>query len=246
MAFNLYSNYYDALYSDKDYIEEAAYIVKKLSNNGVSTGNILEFGCGTGIHGRLLGNSGYSVHGIDQSRQMIEIAKTSTSFTCQIGDIRTVELGKKFNGIISLFHVMSYQTENSDVNAVLSNANKHLDVGGTFIFDFWYLPAVLSQKPECRIKKMENGNASIIRFAQPEIHYNSNLVDVNYTILIKDLKTNESEEIFERHSMRYFTLPEISLFCEVNGFRIKQAEEFLSSQAPSEETWGICVVLEKV
>ena len=90
MAFNIYSNYYDALYSDKDYIEEVAYIVKKLSINGVSSGNILEFGCGTGIHGQLLDDSGYSVHGVDKSSQMIDIAKSSSSFTCQTGDIRTV------------------------------------------------------------------------------------------------------------------------------------------------------------
>ena len=53
-VFNAYSKYYDLLYLDKDYIGEAKYVEKQLKNNGINKGDILEFGSGTGKHGRLL------------------------------------------------------------------------------------------------------------------------------------------------------------------------------------------------
>ena len=246
VLFDLYGAYYDALYSDKDYSAETDYIVKTFKSNGLKDGEILEFGCGTGRHGRLLGKSGYLVHGVDLSQQMIDLAESSDQFSCEQGDIRTVSFGKKFDAVVSFFHVMSYQVSNTDVNAVFSNASKHLKKGGLFIFDFWYQPAVLSQIPENRLKKMSMGDVTISRVAEPMMFPNENRVDVNYTIFVADVKQNKFGEISECHSMRYFSLPEIDLFCKINGFKRIQAEEFESGKAPSTDTWGVCVILEKL
>jgi hypothetical protein len=47
-VFKAYSRYYDLLYSDKDYESEVKYILHLLKRNGVTKGNILELGSGTG------------------------------------------------------------------------------------------------------------------------------------------------------------------------------------------------------
>jgi hypothetical protein len=39
-------------------------------------------------------------------------------FQCLAGDIRTVQLGCTFDAVLSLFHVVSYQIGNADVQAV--------------------------------------------------------------------------------------------------------------------------------
>ena len=54
------------------------------------------------------------------------------------GDIKTY-LEKKFNAVISIFHVVSYQTSNNDVFDLLNNASRHLNKGGLFLFDVWYI-----------------------------------------------------------------------------------------------------------
>ena len=60
--FNAYGSYYDLLYRDKDYSAEADYIAKLLARYGESSGaELLEFGSGTGKHGRLLAERGYRV-----------------------------------------------------------------------------------------------------------------------------------------------------------------------------------------
>lgn len=124
--FNAYSKYYDLLYMDKDYFAEARYIQNLLVKYGVNRGSLLEFGSGTGKHGVLLVDQGYVVHGVELSFDMVSQASKADNFTCQQGDIRHIKLGQYFDAVISLFHVISYQTTNEDLSRVFGNANTHL------------------------------------------------------------------------------------------------------------------------
>jgi hypothetical protein len=42
---------------------------------------------------------------------------------------------------------MSYQIETNEIEAVFKKVSEHLAIGGLFLFDFWYGPAVLSDSP---------------------------------------------------------------------------------------------------
>ena len=50
---------------------------------------------------------------------------------------------------------------NADLLAAFATAREHLNPGGVFIFDCWYGPAVLAERPSVRIKRMEDGATSI-------------------------------------------------------------------------------------
>jgi SAM-dependent methyltransferase len=243
--FNLYGHYYDLLYRDKDYSEEVKYITSLLIRHGISSGELLEFGSGTGKHGSLLAELGYRVHGIERSPEMVALADVKPGFSCEVGDICTSSMGHIYDGVISLFHVVSYQTVNSDVLAVFKNAAMHIKSGGVFIFDFWYSPAVYSQKPVVRIKRIDDSEVQITRIAEPVIDLNSNRVDVNYTIFVRSIASGEFNVLNEVHPMRHFSLPEIDLLAHSTGFERVAAEEFLTGAQPSGSTWGVCVVLKK-
>jgi SAM-dependent methyltransferase len=245
-VFNAYSRYYDLLYRDKDYAGEAAYIQNILSRYGVSKGALLEFGSGTGKHGRLLAAHGYAVHGIERSAEMVGEAETVPGFTCQQGDIASATMCRHYDAVLALFHVISYQTSNAQLQSVFANAAVHLKPGGLFIFDFWYSPAVYAQKPVARIKRMADGEVEIIRIAEPVIHPNENRVDVNYTIYARDLGTGVAQTLQETHPMRHFTLPEIDILAGVNGFEVLATEEFLTGDNPGESTWGVCAILKRI
>jgi len=146
-VFNAYSRYYDLLNGDKDYDAEADYVCRLLRIHGVNSGDLLEFGSGTGKHGALLAERGYKVHGIERSAAMVAASQLAIGFTCQQGDITTTNIGRPFSAVLSLFHVISYQTTNQKMQAVFANAAAHLNSGGLFIFDFWYSPAVYINDP---------------------------------------------------------------------------------------------------
>jgi SAM-dependent methyltransferase len=242
--FNNYSHYYDFFYQDKDYEKESSYVVNLLKKYEISNGHILEFGSGTGKHACLLCEKGYNVHGIELSTEMIARAKKHINFTCQQGDIAKVILDRSFDAVISLFHVISYQTENSQIKAVFKNAAKHLLTGGLFIFDTWYSPAVHYLQPSVKIKRFKNDQVSIVRIAEPDYYPNENLVDVNYTFFLKDC--NSSNQFKETHTMRHFSIPEIDFLADMYGFQRIEAHEFVTKKNPSENTWGVCFILKKI
>ena len=244
-VFNAYSRYYDLLYRDKNYIAEVDYIADLLEYFGVSGKRLLEFGSGTGKHGRLLAQRGYEVTGIERSAEMVAQADVVPGFSCQQGDICTVQLDQAFDAVLSLFHVVSYQTTNDAVQAVFARAAEHLEAGGLFVFDVWYSPAVYAQKPEVRVKRMADEVTEITRIAEPEIFPNENRVNVNYTIFARDLVSGEEETMTETHPMRHFSMPELELLAQMSGFAVVGTEEFLTGSKPSEETWGVCFVMKR-
>ncbi len=243
--FNKYSQYYDLLYKDKDYKGETDYIeslINKYSQNQVKT--ILDLGCGTGRHDSLLTERGYTVTGIDLSEQMIEIARKNESekLHFQVGDVRNIQLENRFDAVISLFHVASYQTTNSDLLNYFATARKHLNENGVFIFDFWYGSAVLTDRPTVRIKKKETNEISVIRLTQPEMFPNENKINVNFETLIEDKQTKQIERITETHTMRYLFLPELELLLNQTGFKIESSFQWLTAQPLGFESWYGVVV----
>lgn len=248
-VFNIYARYYDLLYKDKDYAGEVEYIHDLIQKYNPGAKSILDLGCGTGKHDFLLAEKGYSVTGVDQSEEMLAIANsnlsalTSTS-TFMHGDVRNIRLNKTFDVVISLFHVMSYQTTNDDLKAAFGTAKVHLKKGGIFIFDFWYGPAVLTDRPSVREKKLEDEELIVHRTAAPVMHPNENIVDVNYEVIIIERKTGITKKLKETHKMRYLFLPELDFMLKNLGFKTLDALEWMSSdrQLSFDSWYGISVV----
>jgi SAM-dependent methyltransferase len=252
MVFEKYALYYDLLYQDKDYQKETNFILSLLKKHQPESKKILEFGAGSGIHGRLLANTGFLVSGIERSQQMIDIGLSSNqgkdlniNFSCTQGDCTSAFVGDDFDTVISLFHVLSYQTSNEKILAMLNNAYRHLKPGGVFIFDYWHAPAVWHIGPTLRVKRVSNQQLSITRIAEPECLREQNIVKVKYQTFVEDLKNKHISEIKETHEMRAFDTEEIKEFASQTGFSLLHSEEWLTSQTPSKDTWGVCTTLQK-
>lgn len=251
-SFGTYSQYYDLLYADKDYAAEVDYVCALLHKyGGGNLHTILELGSGTGVHAELMSLNGFAVHGVELSEQMLERARRredlgndSVRF-CQ-GDARNYRAGRQFDAVISLFHVLSYQTTDKDLRSMLATAAVHLDVGGLFVFDFWYGPAVLRQGPSVRVKRLQNEFVSVVRIAEPVLHDAECVVDVHYTIFAEDVVKGCIDKLQEIHYMRYFFLRELDDHLEQAGFSRLVAEEWLSGAQPSTSSWGVSMVCKKI
>ena len=153
-------------------------------------------------------------------------------------DIRDFSIEQSFDAAIALFHVMSYQTETEGFLAVLRNVWSHLKENGVFIFDAWYGPAVLTEKPEVRVRRLENEKYRITRIAEPVARFNENIVDVHYDVFVESKRDFKFKKINEIHSMRYYFLPEVRLMLNICGFRLEKACEFMTDCELGERTWG--------
>lgn len=249
-VFGAYSQYYDLLYKDKDYAGEAEYVRSLIERYRPGARSLLDLGCGTGRHALLLARHGYAITGVDRSPEMLVAAKEqATKLPAGIpqpefmeGDVRTVRVGKRFDVVVSLFHVMSYQTSNEDLKAAFATAKEHLAPGGTFIFDCWYGPAVLSERPSARERHLEDEHIRVTRRAEPVSYATRNCVDVNYHVVIDSKATGARDELRETHTMRYLFSPEIELFLEQAGLRLADSAEFQSNRPLGFDTWSAVFV----
>lgn len=223
--FKDYAYYYNAFYQNKNYKEEARQIDSLLQQYGNNIRHVINFGCGTGRHDLELAKLGYQCEGIDMSPLMIEIAKKNAEkeeldIPFSLENVQKFEPERKYDAVISLFHVMSYQTKNQDILSAFASARKSLDKGGIFLFDVWYGPGVLSDRPSVRVKEAEDHERKLIRVAEPEMNDKKNTVSVHYNVLIIDKKTNKAQALNEVHDMRYFFVPELDWMLHETGFEL--------------------------
>ncbi|RQO71506.1 SAM-dependent methyltransferase [Pedobacter sp. KBW01] len=245
--FKLYSKYYDLLYRDKDYLAETNYLVSLIEQYRPQSKSIIELGSGTGKHANLLSAKGYQIVGLERSAEMVEIANRSKAahVDFKVANIADFEIGQSFDVALSLFHVISYLTNNQSLINTFNNVHRHLNTGGLFIFDVWHSAAVHFQVPEKRTKTLRDENILATRHADPVIYPELNIVEVNYDIVVEDLGNGQQTSISEQHPMRHFSQPELELLAYATGFEIIHTEEFLSKASPSQNTWGVCYILRK-
>jgi len=251
-VFGEYSRYYDLLYRDKDYKAEADFVAGLILRYMPHASTILDLGCGTGIHASFLVQNGYTVCGLDFSEEMLKSAQERRSSLSRElasrleflhGDVRTIRLNRQFDVVISLFHVMSYQTTNEDLLAAFKTVREHLRPAGIFIFDCWYAPAVLTEKPSVRIKRLEDDEVFLTRIAEPKIHPNENTVNVYYQTFIRNKKNARTQELQEMHCMRYLFKPEIQFLCSLHNLEVVDHGEWKSWREPGFDTWSVCFVV---
>jgi len=248
-----YAGVYNLIYRDKDYgtkCEMLDRLFKRYDNNSISS--VLDLGCGTGNHAFPVSRRGYEVVGVERSDDMFAIAQQRLSedasgrITFRQGDIRNIQLGRRFDSALLMFAVLGYQVENADVLSTLKTARAHLKPGGLLIFDVWYGPAVLLQRPSERVKVMGSGEDRIIRVASGELDVARHTCAVRFHVwrLAGERLLAETEET---HLMRYFFPLELNLFLECSGFDLIRIGAFPDfDQDPGEATWNILAVARAV
>jgi SAM-dependent methyltransferase len=251
-VFGAYANFYDSLYAGKDYPAECGFVEKIFQQHaGNPVRTILDMGCGTGGHVLQMARRGFDVTGVDRSRTMLSVARTKAASlkvdhvpVFREGDVRTLDLAMKFDAVMSMFAVISYMTANDDLLGAFRAARKHLDAGGLFIFDAWYGPAVLADRPTDRCKIVESDGERILRFVRPEIDPFRHVVNVHYKVLrIRDREV--VEEIEEMHPMRFLFPQEIISYLGSAGFRVLRICPFMRiSEKIGERDWNMAVVAE--
>ena len=192
--FEQYGKYYDLFNEKKDYTAEAAYVLELARDHNPSTSRLLEMGCGTGGHAFPLAGLDCSVLGIDVSPEMIDRARLRLAASAQhtdelhfeVGDLRTYRAHATFDAIISLFHVISYQTTDADLLSAFRTARAHVAPGGLFLFDAWYGPAVKADPPYSRTRNYRGDRLTASRTSTPTVYAERNVVHIEFRFEIKD------------------------------------------------------------
>ena len=242
-----YADYYDLFYTDKDYAAEAAFVRKIIQRYKPCANLMLDLGCGSARHAAEFAVAGFAVTGVDRSGDMIarardRLAHLPDSIGSQVtlveGDATDYAPTAKYDVVVSLFHVVSYQTSNDALAGIFRTARSALSAGGLFVFDFWHGSAVLTQQPAVRVKSVADSDVHVTRIAEPECQFNRNVVNVRYTIIAIDQRNGRSKQMVETHSMRYLFLPEIEMLAGQHNFDLAEIGAWLTGKTIDEHCWS--------
>ena len=124
--------------ADADYPARAEYYLKLLSDNGVSSGILLDLGCGTGTMSLLMDSSGYDVIGVDSSVEMLNIARekaASKNILLLNQPMEELDLYGTVDCAISVLDCINHLEGKDAVKEAFAKVSLFMNPGGVFVFD---------------------------------------------------------------------------------------------------------------
>jgi len=244
-----YAAAYDSLYADKNYRVECDLIetsFQRYSSAGVES--ILDLGCGTGTHARLLARDGYRITAVDRSAKMLEIAREKPieqphAIRWVQADLRSMNLNDTFDAAILMFAVLGYFNTDHDVIEALTNIRRHLRPAGLLCFDFWYGPAVLSIGPSDRVRTVSVRGGHLTRRVSATLFPEEHRCHVRYELQHHKPDRDKQVASQETHIIRFFFPDEIRTSLDTAGFTLLSLSAFPSIDQPLDNsTWSaFCV-----
>lgn len=130
---DLAEHWYPLLDPREDHAHEAKQYAAWFASKPPKRGSLLELGSGAGNAAWFLKRD-YDVTLCDLSESMLSISRRANP-ECEhvLGDMRTVRLGRTFDGVF-IHDALSYLTTRDDLRAALQTAFEHVKPGGKALF----------------------------------------------------------------------------------------------------------------
>jgi SAM-dependent methyltransferase len=239
-----YARLYDLFYADKPYDAEVEFTDRLLRDNSRGPSQrLLDVACGTGQHAIRFAARGWDVVGVDQSEDMLKVAResgrgTDVEFLKQ--DMRSLDLpGLEFDAAVCLFDSIGYGVTNEGIVGTLSALRRHIRQDGLLAIEFWHAAAMLCQYEAVRVRQFETAEGEILRISMTTLDVASQLARVDYSI--HELGADGQFESWnESHENRYFLVQEMRLLLDLAGFvPIRFLAGFDASAPVNGSTWHV-------
>lgn len=242
-SYEAFAYVYDNFMDNIPYEEWADYLIGLLKEYGIDSGIIADLGCGTGSMTELLADAGYDMIGIDNSIDMLEIAREKMMDSEQqilylLQDMREFELYGTVHAIVSVCDSMNYILEKEDLVKVFRLANNYLEPRGYFIFDMNTQYKYRTQLGDRTIAE-DREDMSFIwdNFYDEETKIN----EYSLSIFVQ-----EEEDLYRKyeevHYQRAYSLEEVKEAIKEAGMEFVTAYDAFTHEDPKETSERIYIV----
>jgi SAM-dependent methyltransferase len=214
--FNKTAQYYDLIYSFKDYTDEAAKISALIRHELPGAKTILDVACGTAEHAKLLSNE-FQVDGIDLEPAFVDIAKHKVpSGGFWLADMTAFSLPKKYDVIQCLFSSIGYLKTKDLVVKALDCFKQHLNPAGIILVEPWLTPEMF-ETGHSNMRTVETDNLKICRVNITELEGNISHLNFHYLIVT----TTKIEHVTEDHALTLYSVKEMLECFKEAGLHVK-------------------------
>ena len=168
---------YDVIYAGKDYVAEANRLHHIIQRRNPGARSLLDVACGSGKHLEQLRDR-YEVEGADLSAELLQIAaKRLPGVPLHRADMRTLNLGRRFDAVTCLFSAIGAAQSMDELHAAVSAMAGHLEPRGVLVLEPWiprdeYLPgglySVTRDEPDLKVTRMNiserEGDLAVLDF----------------------------------------------------------------------------------
>jgi len=238
---------YDRVMRDVDFEAWASHVLFLARQHGFDSGKrILNLACGTGNTEPTWIRQGYEVTGVDQSDEMIAVARKKTDgvrgVRYLVGDMRTIDLGEDFDLVCCLYDSLNYLTHSEDVEAMFGRAAAHLAPGGGFIFDVATEANILENFTSITYAENLEDFAYIW---ENEYNLKTKICRSDFAFFYFDGETDRFHRRTETHYQRMYTTRELTRWTRTAGFRLLGAYDGFTMNRPTSKSDRIHFVAQK-
>lgn len=239
-AYTSFAQVYDLFMDNVPYEEWAMRITEILKEYGIDSGIVLDLGCGTGKLTRLMEEQGFDMIGVDNSFEMLDIARESSkdNILYLLQDMREFELYGTVQAVYSACDSINYILEEEDLREVFSLVNNYLDPKGIFIFDIntrYKYEELLGENTFAETR--EEGSFIWDNYYDPEDEIN----EYDLTLYIKDEK-EKFLRFQENHYQRCYDFQTIKGLLQEAGLEFVAAFDDYSKSPVHEQSERILIV----
>jgi SAM-dependent methyltransferase len=215
--FDRTARYYDLIYQAggiKDYDREARLLRAILEKHHPAARTILDVGCGTGEHARLL-TAGYEVDGIDIEPDFVDIAREKVpKGRFEVADMGDFSLDRRYDAVLCLFGSVGYARTLEGLARTLGRLEAHLAQDGLVIVEPWLTPEAWSPRGP-GMDTASSEEAVVCRMGVGRKEGRLSIFRFEYLIGTDQGIRHETEE----HSLGLFTVAEMLAAFEEAGLR---------------------------
>ena len=219
--------FYDELYKNKNYKREVDFIEKFLNSK---EDKILDAGCGTGNHAKILQDKGYNIYGFDLSPQMVEIANTKVNNNFEVANLLFYSTEKKFDLIISFYAVFNHLKSYKEFSFALQNLLRLLNKNGTLIIDL--------HNPQ-----NNGGKVDDIKSVKRIMQWKVNKLLKKETSKITYIVGND--KYITKHKFKIFEIEKIKRICDNLNLKCEFYENYVIDSLATNNSKNIQVVIKK-
>ena len=208
------AEFYDAIYSFKDYAAEAAEIATRVRSLRADVRTMLDVACGTGEHARVLaGTYGFEVDGLDLDPELLRVARQKhPAGQFFEADMSAFSLDRRYDAVLCLFSSIGYLVTIDRVTSALVCFRQHLSPRGVVLVEPWFPPGVLDTTRVFHHQGTYRG-ISVTRTSRTEVDGRVSRLHFDYEFDGPDGKQHASEV----HELGLFTPVEMGAAFEAAG-----------------------------